>query len=415
MSRKKKKSLFRRFITTVLTLVIGFLVVAGAGLWVYDKWFDGDEENFVPPPILDVITDKGVNMNVAVFGVDEDGTRTDVIFIVHFDSKTKEVGLLSVPRDTYVEICQPAKDIMDANDRWYPDVCKINEVHSYAGKEHGPECSVLQLEDLLGIKIDHYAKIDLAGFREVVDIIGGVDVYVPQDMYHDDPYINLKEGDQHLDGALAEQLVRFRSYPLGDETRVAVQQSFLKAFASKILNTKTILSNLPSLLSAAFEYLDTDISLTDALKYVKYVDDISLDNIEMEILPGVGQYVGKVSYFLHDEVETKNVVDRIFFGIDPYEGTSKGLVIEVANGGNITGLAGKKQAMLQAEGYQVDTISTFDGEQTEHTRIVIREDGVGEDLLAYFPDSVFVIDETMLSPGTDIKVILGLNETDDET
>lgn len=87
-------------------------------------------------------------------------------------------------------------------------------------------------------------------------------MYVPQDMYYSDPvqglYINLKEGQQHLDGDQAEQLVRFRKYPTGDLGRIEVQHQFFSAFVSKILDSETIISNAPQLIKAAFEYVDTE-------------------------------------------------------------------------------------------------------------------------------------------------------------
>lgn len=416
MSRKtKKRSLVSRFIRLVLSIVLGFCVIAGVGLVIYDKWFDGDEEGFVPPPVLENVTEAltGVkDFNLAVFGVDDSESLTDVMFIVHYDSTNEKVNLLSVPRDTHVYVCQEAQEIMDANDRWYPSECKLNEVHSYAGQDVNP--TIAQLEDLLGISIDHYVKVNLQGFKDIVNAIGGVEVDVPQDMYYSDPaqglYINLSAGVQTLDGDMAEQLVRFRSYPNGDVDRVEVQQLFLKAFASKILNTSTILSNLPSLIRTVYTYVETDLGLSDLLKYATIADKISVDNIRMEVAPGSGQYIGRISYYIIDEEALQKLVRELFFG-EELTG-SKALTIEVANGGNIDGLAGKKQEMLQQAGFWVPTISTYNGEQTEHTRIVVAEEGIGEDLLEYFPDAVFVVDADELPSGVDIKIILGLNETE---
>ncbi len=217
----------------------------------------------------------GVDINVAVLGVDAEGKRTDVMFVVNFDSKKGEFKVVSVPRDTRVDLSTEAKLILDSTGNWYPDYCKINEVHAYAGKEAGVRCVVAQLEDLLGIDIDHYIKIDLNGFRAVVDMIGGVTVDVPQDMYYVDPYqdlyIDLKAGNQVLDGEKAEMLVRFRSYPSGDVQRVAVQQLFLDAFIEKMLDPKTMIMNLKDYIGAVYEYVETDVTLKEAVKYVKYI------------------------------------------------------------------------------------------------------------------------------------------------
>lgn len=435
--RRRKRSPIAIFFRTVFLIVFVFLLVSCGGLYAYyrittpNQPEGGDGSNGTGttaknPGFIDTILGKEqpIQVNAAVFGVDGNGTRTDVIFVVHFDSKTNRISLMSIPRDTRVTMVQEIQDKLREAGRYMPGggVCKINEVHAYSGTEHGPEYAVLQLEDLLGIKIDYYAKVNLDGFKEIVDKIGGVEMDVPQNMYYSDPYqnlyINLKAGPQTLDGDKAEQLVRFRSYKQGDVARVEVQQMFLKAFAKKVLNTDTIINNLVDYISFAFNYLDTNFTLGDALKYVKYVKDIDVNNIAMETLPGEGRYVGEVSYYIHDEEATKEAVQRIFFGQEDGEeavsdettGDSKGLNIEVANGGIIQGLAAKKQDMLESMGYTVPEISTYDGERTSNTRIIVREKGVGNDLKQYFTNALIQVDASKLDSNIDIKIILGTDE-----
>ena len=157
-----------------------------------------------------------------------DGTRTDVIFVVSFNSDTKKINLLSIPRDTKVKMTDEMIESLEERNRGdfipYRDgqqgVCKINEVHAYAGEGYRNEFSMMMIEDLLGIKLDYYVKFTTETFKEVVDAIGGVDFEVADDMYYNDPeqglYINLKAGYQHLDGDKAEQLVRFRAGYAGE-------------------------------------------------------------------------------------------------------------------------------------------------------------------------------------------------------
>ena len=141
------------------------------------------------------------------------------MFVVHFDSEEQRTSLVSMPRDTRVKIASDVVSYMEKESKYYQSPTKLNAVHAYVGKEKGPEMTVKQLEDILGIEIDHYVKVDLNAFRKIVDAIGGVEVDVPQNMFYEDPYqdlyINLKKGPQLLDGDKAEQLVRFRSYPMG--------------------------------------------------------------------------------------------------------------------------------------------------------------------------------------------------------
>ncbi len=412
--RKRKGGLIGRFIKLVLALVVGFSLAAGVMVFALSKTGVVDISS-TPLGTISNVLGGGLKLNVAVFGVDAEETRTDVIFVVNFDSSKKKVSLISIPRDTRVDICDTARIVLDETGNWYPDYCKINEVHAYAGKEEGARCAMLQLEDLMGINIDHYVKINLGGFRAVVDMIGGVEMDVPQDMRYVDPYqdlyIDLKAGRQVLDGAEAEQLVRFRSYPQGDVQRVEVQQLFLDAFIEKVLDPKTMIMNLKDYISAAYEYVDTDITLKEALKYVGYIDDIDTNNITMETIPGAGQYIGNVSYFVSEKGEVKRFVDELFYGDEKKDsGKSYDLRIEIANGGEVDGLAAKNRDMLADDGYNVIRVLNFTGEKTEHTRIFTKEEGQGEDLKFYYPKAVFEADATLVADDADILIILGTDE-----
>lgn len=421
--KKKKKKKFNpvaTFFKIVISMVLIFSVAAGGAAFAYYKItggnLDKEDENSSSdkPGIVEALMKKDMKLNVAIFGVDGDGTRTDVMFVVHFDSANKSTSLVSLPRDTRVTVADEVRQRLNERGRYYQSPTKLNAIHSYSGKETGCEDAVLQIEDLLGIQIDHYVKVDLDVFRKIVDTIGGVEVDVPQDMYYVDPYqdlyINLKKGPQLLDGDKAEQLVRFRKYVQGDVARVEVQQLFLKAFAKKVLSSDSIKKNLPDYISMLYNDVVTDITLVDALKYVNYIKFIDMNNITMDTIPGVGQNVGDVSYYLHDSEETQELVDKVFYGIgqdEDQEDGSKGLNIEVANGGTVQGLAGRTGNKLQEQGFTVTSVSTYTGEKQDYTRIIVKEKGIGEDLKEFFDDARVVVDDSMLSAETDIKIIIG--------
>jgi len=428
--RKKKFNPFKTFFKIVCSMVSVFMVLAGGAAFAYykvtgDVPFSNQEiiQSASDMNLLDAFLKRDIKMNVAVFGVDKDGTRTDVIFVAHYDSAQKSVNLVSLPRDTRVSICDEVRENLNKEGRSYNQVAKLNAVHSYSGKEMGPKNAVLQIEDLLGIKIDHYVKVNLEGFREIVDAVGGVDVDVPQDMHWDmrdtgDPLIDLKKGMQHLDGEKAEQLVRFRRYADGDVGRIQVQQLFLKALAEKVLSTESIIKNLPDYIKIFYQHVETDVTLTDALKYANYINKLDMSRISMETLPGVGQYVGNVSYFLHDADATKEMVDRVFYNVAPAvpegeTGTpadSKSLLIEVSNGGNVIGLAGRVSEKLAAEGYRMAEATTYNGEQKNYTRIQVKEAGTGSDLVQYFNKAEVEVAPSEIGANADIRIILGTNE-----
>lgn len=432
--KKKKFNPIKTFFKIVFSIVLIFLILAGGAAFAYYKVTG--EMPFAPKEdvvtnasdmnLLDAIVGRNIKLNVAVFGVDADGTRTDVIFVVHYDSAKESLSLVSMPRDTRVSPCAKVQANWDSAGRSYPSVMKLNAVHSYSPKDTACENTVLQLEDMLGISIDHYVKIDFEAFRAIVDAVGGVEVDVPQDMYWDmsdtgDIKIDLKKGLQHLDGEQAEQLVRFRRYAEGDVGRIQVQQLFLKALAEKVLSTESILKNLPEYIEVMYKYVETDLRLTDALKYANYITKLDMNKISMETLPGVGQYVGNVSYFIHDAAETTEMVDRVFYNVEPITYTddttqntaaakdSKSLTIEIANGGIINGLAGQYTQKLAAEGYQMASATTYTGEQVNYTRIQVKESGIGSDLVQYFSNAKIEVAPAELK-NADIRIILGLDE-----
>ena len=403
-------------------MVMCFVILAGGACFAYYKATGnvpfsggGSVMNAGDMSILDALLGKNIKLNVAVFGVDKDETRTDVAFVVHYDSEQESIQLISVPRDTRVDVCEEVEDLLGGR----YGVTKFNAVHAYGGKEHGPEAAILQMEDLLGISIDHYVKINFDALVEIVDAVGGVEVDVPQDMKWDmsdtgDITIDLKKGLQTLDGDHALQLVRFRRYADGDVGRIQVQQMFLKALAEKVLSTESIVKNIGDYIKVMYKHVDTDVSLTDAVKYANYITKVDMDKISMETLPGAGQYVGGVSYFVHDPQATREMVDRVFYSIAPEvnaDGSidSKSLLIEVSNGGEVAGLAGRFTEKLANEGFRLAEPPTYHGEQVDYTRIQVKEDGAGKDLVKYF-DKARVESAPGDMGSADIRIILGTNE-----
>ena len=335
--KKSKLRLIRRFLLIVVTMVMTFMLVAAVGIFVYGITRDdtkvtekdkksspadrGEHEN--SPEITEEKEQIKEITNVAVFGVDDEELHTDVVFVVSFNSETKDINILSVPRDTKVTMCDDVVNGLVSRNRedFIPTrngygVCKFTEVHAYAGSGYRNDYSVLQLEDLLGIDIDYYVKFTTDGFISAVDAVGGVDFYVPMDMYWDmrdngGPLINLKEGMQHLDGEQSEQLVRFRKgYGSQDLKRIEVQQDFMRTLAKKLMNMDNIKENIIPLTKTFFNCVETNATIMDALKYVKYIDDINVDNIRMETIPGEGGSV----FFEHDSEGTQKLVLEMVYG-----------------------------------------------------------------------------------------------------
>ena len=323
--RAEQKKRRRRSILLVIALILVLVgAYAAAKVWVkMDQW-QGKAENsdFVvsasdQEKIKDVI-------NVAVLGTDEDGFRADVNMLVSFNTTTKELHMISVPRDTRVVLTDEMIEYLEENDEYVPNrngvygQCKLTEVHAYAGEGNRCTFSVAMLEELLDVQVDYYVKFDLTAFKKVVDAVGGVDFYVPMNMYWDmtdtgGPLINLREGMQHLGGDKAEQLVRFRDgYAQKDLKRIEVQQEFITALIDKVCSSETLMSKLDDLVEVVLDCTESDVTVTEALKYVKYVKDLDPAKITSDTVPGEGG-----SYFDMDEEGTKELIDWRIHGIEP--------------------------------------------------------------------------------------------------
>lgn len=269
-----------------------------------------------------------VRTNALIVGVDKSEGLTDTIMIVSFVSTTGEINILSIPRDTYVTFSGESLANFRSVNKAVPSFMKINAINSYGGKS-GIELLQAKLEEMLGIRIDYYVKVNLDAFKSIVDTIGGVYFEVPAGgLKYSDPtqnlYINLKEGYQLLNGSDAEGLVRFRKgYSSQDLQRVKVQQEFLKAFITQVLNKETLLKNIGGLVINFIKYIETDFGLLDIPKYLNAISKIDTENINTETLPGVPQTINGASYYIVNQAETKELVDKFFYGSTTLNNTEK--------------------------------------------------------------------------------------------
>lgn len=198
---------------------------------------------------------------------------SDVILLLRFNPVTNQLIPLSIPRDTRTLI------------EGY-GYRKINDANLYGG----PALAAKTVSELLGgVQIDRYIRINVFGVEKLIDALGGVDLYVPQDMkYQDDSqhlYINLKQGQQHLNGEQALQFLRFRNDQLGDIGRIQRQQILLRALVDQNLNLNT-LTRLPKLLSVVKDHIDTNLSLEEIGALAGFAAQISHSDVNMLMLPG---------------------------------------------------------------------------------------------------------------------------------
>ena len=228
------------------------------------------------------------NINILIVGSDVSGELADVIMLAKINPEERKVDVISVPRDTRVKI----------NGKFM----KINSVLN-VGKMSGVKQTI---EYLLKTNVDNSILFSTDTFRETIDALGGVDFNVPQNMKYSDPIqnleINLKKGYQHLDGKKAEQLVRYRKYPMGDLDRIKVQQDFFKELISQKLNY-SLINNADELIKTFVDNVNTDLTLKDLIPYINLLKSINNVEVNFYTIPGVADYVDGISYFLIDEKE----------------------------------------------------------------------------------------------------------------
>ncbi|MBE9214620.1 LCP family protein [Plectonema cf. radiosum LEGE 06105] len=230
---------------------------------------------------------------------------SDVILLIRFDPKRKQLNILSIPRDTRTEI------------EGY-GIRKINATNRLGGAY----LSAKSVSNLLGdIDINGYVRINVLGVGKLVDALGGVTVNVPKDLkYQDDSqhlYINLKAGKQHLNGDQTLQLLRFRNDGQGDIGRIQRQQMVMQALIEQSLNPAT-LARSPIILNTVKENIDTNLNLDSLLTLVNFGVRINRSNIQMLTLPGrvSSRSEFNTSYWLPDEQEIDVMMARYFdFGL----------------------------------------------------------------------------------------------------
>ena len=266
-----------------------------------------------------------LNQNIAIFGVDKDGMRTDVIFVVNFNTVTDAIKVIAVPRDTKVAWTSYQQEKMHELGKGYHEYSKITEMSAYGGLDNLRYFTVNTLEDIMGIKIDHYIVVNIDAFRKIVDAIGGVEVNVPRRMEYNDNYqdlhIDLEPGLQVLNGEQAEGLVRWRhnedyseQYAEGDVGRIETQQLFLKALAHKVLSSSST-SDLLKIITAVYGDLKTDITMGEAKDYLKYVSQFKSENITFATLPGEAVREDKWYYILN-QAEVDAFMQKIMYNRD---------------------------------------------------------------------------------------------------
>ena len=282
---------------------------------VHNRSNNTEDNDIIPDP------DGDICKNILVFGVDKGESRTDTILLVHFNSETSQVAVISIPRDTKVTWSEQQLALADELGRPSQAQSKITDMSSLGGIDNLRYFTIATIEDMLNITVDNYVIVNTKMLRDVVDQLGGIEFNVPRVMQYRDDWqdltIDLQPGLQTLNGEQAEGVLRWRhnndyseQYGLGDLGRIETQQAFIKTFSEKLLSIHS-LTKLTGLIKCAYDNVTTDLDFNEALSYLPYVNTVSANSIIFKTLPGEPVREDR-AYFIVDDEEAKTYVSLVF-------------------------------------------------------------------------------------------------------
>ena len=225
---------------------------------------------------------------VVLLGSDARGdevSRSDTIVVTKAGG-----GILAVPRDTLVDIPDVGKD-------------KINAAYASGG----PELTLETLENLTGLRLNHYVVVNFGGVEDIVDAMGGITLEVdnPIKVGIDGRRVSIPAGTQKLDGLQALAYVRYRGGPTADIGRIGRQQKFLRELAQQSTSPAN-LPRLPAVAAATWRNIDTNMNFLQATRFAIRT---RLSGIEgAELYPGTPQYIDGISYWVPDKEAGDRVV-----------------------------------------------------------------------------------------------------------
>lgn len=244
---------------------------------------------------------------VLCLGFDEDRSNSDVIMLFHFDIVNDEINILQIPRDSFVP------------DYTSSENGKINSVYTLGDENLIPIQRIVDaVRDTFGIPIDRYITTGCDDIVDMVDLIGGIPIDLPEDVFYSYDKI-LYAGEQVLNGEQAELFVRARKgYIEGDIGRVKAQRIFLAAAMEKALDMGTV--ELTKFLTEVYNkgYIGTDLTLQEMSILADFGSSMDLDDVTVHMVPGeaVDDYNGYSVWSIH-KAATVDLLNEYFRPYQP--------------------------------------------------------------------------------------------------
>ncbi|MCT4352370.1 LCP family protein [Streptomyces sp. Je 1-79] len=300
-SRKAPKRKRRTGRIVLLTLLVLLLAAGGTTYWMYssldgnikavdvDKALGDDRPQKLPTAgqnLLVLGSDSRAGDNAALDGGKVSGARADTALVVHIpEGRTKAVAI-SIPRDTLVT----RPECQKSGGGTAPSAQRVMFNSVFA--QYGPACVMKTVEKMSGVRLDHYLEIDFAGFKDLVDAIGGVTVDIEEPIKDGSAGLDLATGPQRLDGTQSLAFVRTR-YGIGDGSdlgRISNQQKFLTALLTEVREQDLLGSPTKTykVADSATKALTTDsglASLTALSEFARSLNGVDPSSMETIMLP----------------------------------------------------------------------------------------------------------------------------------
>lgn len=356
---KRKKHRFSALLLTLLLLVLAGVVARNA-LFRPPETAEQQQLNDADEPATTSVSTLSANSKrkdgvytFMIIGMDKVAYNTDTIMVGRLDTKNGSVNIVSIPRDTYVNVRTKIK--------------KINSIYPYAVTrgENGTKNLRRGIEKIVGFPIDSYAFVDIKAAEKIVDVIGGVDFDVPVDMKYDDPeqdlHIDIKKGQQHLDGENFVKVMRFRStYVEGDLQRISVQHDLLSALCSQLLKAGNI-KNIDDLLDIYDKYVETNLTKNNLYFYLQQFLLLDEDEISFLTMPNTPATVDELSYVFINEKEWVQMINE---KLNPYKQSVQASDLDIISAED-RGIPINSSAKLENE--LLDSDSTNEEKESDDT------------------------------------------------
>ena len=270
--------------------------------------------------------------NSSEYGSDDSAYRTDSILLARVDPLEKKLTLVSIHRDTLVEL--------DGYGRQ-----KINAAYSIGAERGNAQSYMVEtISKFADVPISHYAEVDFDSFSSIVDAIGGIDVNIPIDLHDDYAMLDVTAGEQTIDGATALALCRARhaydNYGDGDVYRAANQRMVIGAIMKKVLQSDPV--TIANTVNALAGSVTTDLTLDQILSLASSFQGFDMANdMYTGMEPTNSKYVNDTWYEICDKKAWQAMMTRVNKGLPPYEDASEDTTAGLAGGTTANGSDGQ--------------------------------------------------------------------------